>query len=201
MRSCKCTCVCLGVNHNDAILLGVRLTKVFLACATTSPGQVASHSKDPLWFSKTCLSYDCSSRTFTQPMMEILFSEAAFWADGSFRWVESMKILSERRVVAASQTSKQNIIFSVVDLFCITRSISMLVDQCNAFVCQQIVANCFIHNLNITRKRNRNDCVCGSCGVFFGCFVGQFVIQNGRMARDPLNRDGKRNRVKELMEL
>ena len=102
MRSCKCTCVCLGVIHNDAILLGVTLTKVFLACATTSPGQVASHSKDPLWFPKTCLSYDCSSRTFAQPMMEILFSEAAFRADGSFRWVESMKILSERRVVAAS---------------------------------------------------------------------------------------------------
>ena len=33
---------------------GSRLTKVFLAYATTSPDRVASHSKDPLWFPNTC---------------------------------------------------------------------------------------------------------------------------------------------------
>ena len=44
---CVCVCVCLRVNHHDVIRLGVRLTKVFLAYATTSPGRVASHSNDP----------------------------------------------------------------------------------------------------------------------------------------------------------
>ena len=87
--------------------------------------------------------------------MEILFSKMEFRANGMLRWVESMKILSQRKVMAGLQMSKQNIIFSVVDLFCITRSLLMLVDQCNTFVCWQIITNCFIYNLHRTRKRNR----------------------------------------------
>ena len=35
--------LCIRVNHNDAIWLGVKV-----AYTTTSPGRVASHSKDPL---------------------------------------------------------------------------------------------------------------------------------------------------------
>ena len=44
---CVCMHVCLGANHFDVIGLGVKVDQVILAYATTSPGQVGSHSKDP----------------------------------------------------------------------------------------------------------------------------------------------------------
>ena len=40
-------------------------------------------------------------------------------------------------------------------------------------------------------KRNRKNCVCGNGGGFFGCFVSYIITWNGRMARDPLNEDGR----------
>ena len=55
--------------------------------------------------------------------------------------------------------------------------------------------NHFIYNLYIIGKRNKKDCVGVNGGGFFGCFVGQFVTWNVRIARDPLNEDGRRGEV------
>ena len=67
----------------------------------------------------------------------------------------------------------------------------MLGDYGKVFICWLSIANCFIDNLNGTRKRNRKNCVCGNGGGFFGCFVSYIITWNGRMARDPLNEDGR----------
>ena len=53
IRSIQMMCVYLRAN---LVILEQtsRLTKVFLAYATTSSDRVANHSKVPLWFSNTC---------------------------------------------------------------------------------------------------------------------------------------------------
>ena len=40
-----------------------------------------------------------NSRTYAEPVMEILFIEATFPVDRTLRWAESIKIFSERRVM------------------------------------------------------------------------------------------------------
>ena len=144
-----------------------------------------------LAFPKHYLSYGHSSRTFAELVQEVLHFEAVVWADRILRWIGSIEILSKKKMMTGSQASKENVIFSVVDLLCITRSLSMLVDQGNAFVCSQRVANHFIYNQNRTRKRNRKDCVCGNGGGFFDCFVGQIITWNGRTTKSTLNEDGR----------
>ena len=58
-----------------------------------------------------------------------------------------MKVLLERRVMAGSYTSKENVIFPVVDLFCITGNPSMLVYRSNPFVCWWSVTNRLVNDL------------------------------------------------------
>ena len=60
--------------------------------------------------------------------MDILFLEVGFWADRILRWFELIEILSESRVMTGAWTSKENVIFSAVDLLCITKSSFMLLD-------------------------------------------------------------------------
>ena len=57
----------------------------------------------------------------------------------------------EIRVMAVSYTSKENVIFSVVYLLCITGNSSMLVYRSEPFVCWWRVTNCFVNSLNGTR--------------------------------------------------
>ena len=42
--------------------------------------------------------------------------------------------------------------------------------------------------------------VCGNGGGFFGCFVGEITTWIGRMARDPLDEDGRRNEVDVILD-
>ena len=49
--------------------------------------------------------------------------------------------------MAGLQTSKQYVIFLVLDLFRGTKRLLMLVNSCGAFVCRWIIMNCFISNL------------------------------------------------------
>ena len=66
--------------------------------------------------------------------MEILSIEVAFRADSILRWIELMKVLLKRRVMAGSQTSKQCVNVFIFDLFCVTRSLVILVYKCSALV-------------------------------------------------------------------
>ena len=46
------------------------------------------------------LLYGITCRTFTKPVTEVLFIEGAFQPDWILRWVKTVKILMERRMVA-----------------------------------------------------------------------------------------------------
>ena len=48
------------------------------------------------------LSYGHQSRTFAEPVKEVLYFEAEVWADEVFRWIKSVEVLPERRVMARS---------------------------------------------------------------------------------------------------
>ena len=61
-----------------------------------------------------------------------------------------MEVLLERRVMAGSKGSKENVIFSVVYLFCLTGNSLMLVYRSNPSVCWWSVTNCIVNNLNGT---------------------------------------------------
>ena len=52
-----------------------------------------------------------------------------------------------------------------------------------------------INDLDGTGHRNRKNCVCGNGCCFFGCLVCEIITWNERMARDPLNKDGRRDGV------
>ena len=74
------------------MLLGYvsRLTKVFFTYATSSPGRVASHSKDPLWFQHTwCLMIVAAgpshSHWWRSCSLRQNFGQIGSW-DGSSRW-------------------------------------------------------------------------------------------------------------------
>ena len=53
-------------------------------------------------------------------------------------------------MMAGSKTSKENVTFSVVYLFCIAGNSSILVYRNNPFVCLWTGTNCFFNNLNET---------------------------------------------------
>ena len=83
-------CVCLLVNHNDVTWLGIKVGQVLLEYANTSPGQVASHSKDPLWFPNTCClmaqpSGHSQSQWLRSCSLRQHFRQIGLW-DGSRWW-------------------------------------------------------------------------------------------------------------------
>ena len=77
-----------------------RLTKVFLAYTTTSPGRVASHSKDPLWFPNTCCLM-ASPAGHLQSQWWRSCSWGRHFGYWILRWIKPMKLLMERRMVGA----------------------------------------------------------------------------------------------------
>ena len=87
--------------------------------------------------------------------MEILSIEVAFRADSILRWIELMKVLLRRRVMAGSQTSKQYVNVFIFDLFRVTRSLVMLVYKCSALVgaSSQIVS--LITGIKLEKKIGR----------------------------------------------
>ena len=82
---------------------------------------------------KHSMSYGHQSRTFAKPVKKILYFEVAVRPDRILKWIESIEIVSERRVMVGSWASKKNVIFSTVALLCIL-SLSMMADQGNALV-------------------------------------------------------------------
>ena len=164
ISSCSCVCMCLWVNHNDVTWLGVKVDQSLpCVCHQTTLRILCGFQH--------FLSYGATCRIFAKPVIEVLLIEAAWRANLILSWVESMKILVERWIVTGLQTRKQYVIFSVFNLFGVSRSFHVLVNLCNAFMCRWIVANHFIYYLYAAGKRNRNDCVGGNGGGFFGCFV------------------------------
>ena len=59
--------------------------------------------------------------------------------------------------------------------------------------------NHFIYYLYETGIRNSKDGVDDNDGGFFGCFVDQFIIWNGRMAKDALNENGRGDGVNRMV--
>ena len=154
-------CVCLLVNHNDVTWLGIKVGQVLLEYANTSPGQVASHSKDPLWFPNTCClmaqpSGHSQSQWLRSCSLRQHFRQIGLW-DGSrwwrYRWREGW-------LPHHKQASSMS---SFWFLICF--------ESCEAFWCW-IITNCFIYNLYIAGKGNRKHCVGDNGGGFFGWFVG-----------------------------
>ena len=76
----------------------------------------------------------------------------------------------------------------------------MMVHSSNPFVCWWSVTNRIVNDLNGTGHRNRKNCVCGNGCCFFGCLVCEIVTWNERMARDPLNKDGRRDGVDGIVD-
>ena len=76
----------------------------------------------------------------------------------------------------------------------------MFVDRSNSFKCWWRVTNCLVSDLERARERNRKNGICGDGGGFFGCFVGEIITRDGRMARNPLNEDGRQNGVDRVVD-
>ena len=151
--ACTCTCTCVRACVRACVRVCVSfLVKVFLACITTSPSRVASHSQDPLWFPST-LHYGVTCRTFTKPVIKVMFIEAAWRANWILSWVKLVKIMMQRWMVTGSKFSKQYVMFSVLDLCGVSRSLLALVNLREGFVCWWIVANRFINYLHEAGKR------------------------------------------------
>ena len=97
-------CVCLWVNHSDVNRSGAKVDQG-LPCVRhyihRSSGKPLP-LKRPMIFSKHSLSYGHQSRTFAEPVKEILYFEAAIRADRILRWIKSVEVLPERRMMAGS---------------------------------------------------------------------------------------------------
>ena len=55
-----------------------------------------------LAFPEHYLSYGHSSKTFAELLKEVLYFEAAVWADRILRWIVSIEIMSKRKMMAGS---------------------------------------------------------------------------------------------------
>ena len=68
----------------------------------------------------------------------------------------------------------------------------MFVGRSNPFVCWWRVTNCLVNDLERAKERNRDN---GDGGGFFGSFVSEIITRDSRMARNPLDEDGRQNGV------
>ena len=78
-----------------------------------------------------------------------------------------MKVLLQRRMVARTQASSENVISSVGNLFDVSRNTSKFIDSSNPFVCWWSVTNRFVDDLNGARQRDGKWCICGDEGGFY----------------------------------
>ena len=76
----------------------------------------------------------------------------------------------------------------------------MFLDRSNLFVCCWRVTNWLINDLKRGRERNRKNGICGDGSDFFGCFVGEIITRDDRMARNPLDEDGRQNGVDKVVD-
>ena len=70
-------CVCLQVNHSDVIRLGVKVDQGLRSVRHFIPRSSGKPLSGPLMVPKHSLSYGHQSRTFAEPVKEILYFEAA----------------------------------------------------------------------------------------------------------------------------
>ena len=101
---------------------------------------------------KHLLPYGATCKTFAKPVSKVLFIEVASGTNCILSWVKSMKIMMESWMVTGSWSSKQYVIFSVLDLSGILGSLLVLINLCDTFVWWWVVANHFINYLYESEK-------------------------------------------------
>ena len=89
-------CVCLRVNHYDVTSSGVKVDEGLPCERHHIPRSTGKPLQGSLVVPKHSLSYGHSSRTFTEPVKEILNFEAAVRAGRILRWIESIEIGEQR---------------------------------------------------------------------------------------------------------